>query len=144
MDVVAERRLNPPGAGMVDRVGRLITGGPAGRQIQGACAATRASIGVSRPRRAGAATLDRARRGLTVVRSTGDRGRMRALLLVVLAVPLAAAAETDFTTHGPFPVGVTTIELTPEGGIDEFEPDYDYIRELIQSTLHPPSPSPEG
>ena len=41
---------------------------------------------------------------------------------------------------------VTTIELTPEGGIDEFDPDYAHIRELIQTTLHPPTPtaSPEG
>ncbi|MFT4135070.1 LCP family protein [Microbacterium sp.] len=39
---------------------------------------------------------------------------------------------------------VSTIELTPEGGIDEFDPDYAYIRELIQTTLHPPTAEPEG
>ncbi|WP_243076989.1 LCP family protein [Microbacterium sp. SS28] len=39
---------------------------------------------------------------------------------------------------------VSTIELTPEGGIDEYEPDFAYIRQLIQTALHPPSPSPEG
>jgi LCP family protein required for cell wall assembly len=41
---------------------------------------------------------------------------------------------------------VKTIELTPEGGIDEYDPDYAYIRQLIQTTLHPPTPTatPEG
>ncbi|GAA1470142.1 LCP family protein [Microbacterium thalassium] len=38
---------------------------------------------------------------------------------------------------------VTTIELTPEGGIDESDPDYAYIRELVQQALHPPTPTPE-
>jgi LCP family protein required for cell wall assembly len=37
---------------------------------------------------------------------------------------------------------VTTIELTPEGGVDEYEPDYAYIAELIRTTLHPPTPTP--
>jgi LCP family protein required for cell wall assembly len=37
---------------------------------------------------------------------------------------------------------VSTIELTPEGGIDEFDPDYPYIRELVDLTLHPPTPTP--
>jgi LCP family protein required for cell wall assembly len=37
---------------------------------------------------------------------------------------------------------VNTIELTPEGGIDEYEPDYPYIQELVQTTLHPPTPTP--
>lgn len=36
---------------------------------------------------------------------------------------------------------VTTIELTPEGGIDEYDPDYPYIRELVQQALHPPTPT---
>lgn len=36
---------------------------------------------------------------------------------------------------------VTRIELTPEGGIDEFAPDYPYIRELVQQALHPPTPT---
>lgn len=41
---------------------------------------------------------------------------------------------------------VTTIELTPEYGISETDPDYDGIRELIQETLHPstPTPTPSG
>ncbi|WP_106815968.1 LCP family protein [Microbacterium timonense] len=39
---------------------------------------------------------------------------------------------------------VTTLELTPQGGIDEFNPDYAYIKELVQTTLHPPTPTPEG
>nr|WP_237739285.1 LCP family protein [Microbacterium yannicii] len=41
---------------------------------------------------------------------------------------------------------VTTIELTPEGGIDEYNPDYTYIQELVRTALHPPTPtpSPEG
>lgn len=37
---------------------------------------------------------------------------------------------------------ITTIELTPEGGIDEFEPDFAYIQQLMQQTLHPPTPTP--
>ncbi|WP_300269061.1 LCP family protein [Microbacterium sp.] len=36
---------------------------------------------------------------------------------------------------------VTTIELTPKHGVDEFEPDYAYIREMIHETLHPPTPT---
>jgi LCP family protein required for cell wall assembly len=41
---------------------------------------------------------------------------------------------------------VTTIELTPAGGIDEYDPDYAYIQELVRTTLHPPTPTatPEG
>ncbi|WP_228479480.1 LCP family protein [Microbacterium atlanticum] len=39
---------------------------------------------------------------------------------------------------------VQTLELTPAGGIDEFDPDYAYIAELIQATLHPPTETPEG
>jgi anionic cell wall polymer biosynthesis LytR-Cps2A-Psr (LCP) family protein len=39
---------------------------------------------------------------------------------------------------------VQTLELTPAGGIDEFEPDYAYIAQLVQTTLHPPTPTPEG
>jgi len=41
---------------------------------------------------------------------------------------------------------VSTIELTPAGGIDEYEPDYPYIQELVRQTLHPPTatPTPEG
>lgn len=36
---------------------------------------------------------------------------------------------------------ITTIELTPQGGVDAEDPDYAYVRELVQSTLHPPSPT---
>lgn len=39
---------------------------------------------------------------------------------------------------------VQTLELTPAGGIDEFNPDYAYIADLVQTTLHPPTPTPEG
>ena len=39
---------------------------------------------------------------------------------------------------------VQTLELTPAGGIDEFDPDYAYIAELIRTTLHPPTETPEG
>ncbi|MFE5409130.1 LCP family protein [Microbacterium sp. NPDC056569] len=39
---------------------------------------------------------------------------------------------------------VQTLELTPAGGIDEFDPDYAYIAELVQTTLHPPTPTPSG
>jgi len=34
---------------------------------------------------------------------------------------------------------VTTLELTPEGGIDEYDPDYAYVQQLVQATLHPPA-----
>lgn len=37
---------------------------------------------------------------------------------------------------------VATIELTPEGGIDEYHPQWDKIREIVQNQLHPPSPTP--
>jgi LCP family protein required for cell wall assembly len=37
---------------------------------------------------------------------------------------------------------VATIELTPEGGIDEYDPDFAYIQQLVQQTLHPPTPTP--
>lgn len=39
---------------------------------------------------------------------------------------------------------VSTIELTPEGGIDENEPDYAYVQELVRTALHPPTPTPSG
>lgn len=39
---------------------------------------------------------------------------------------------------------VQTLELTPAGGIDEFDPDYAYIAELMHSTLHPPEPGAEN
>ncbi|NLP83929.1 LCP family protein [Microbacterium sp. CFH 90308] len=41
---------------------------------------------------------------------------------------------------------VTTIELTPKGGIDEHNPDFAYVKELVHNTLHPPTPTaePEG
>jgi LCP family protein required for cell wall assembly len=37
---------------------------------------------------------------------------------------------------------VQTIELTPDGGIDEHEPDFAYVQELVQQALHPPTPTP--
>ena len=53
---------------------------------------------------------------------------------------------------GPVPVAmltikakeqaVSTIELTPAGGVDEFDPDFDYIRSLVDASLHPPTPTP--
>jgi LCP family protein required for cell wall assembly len=36
---------------------------------------------------------------------------------------------------------VTTIELTPEGGIDEYQPDFPYNQDLVAQKLHPPTPS---
>lgn len=36
---------------------------------------------------------------------------------------------------------VTTIELTPENGVDEHEPDYVFIRDMVQQKLHPPTPT---
>lgn len=37
---------------------------------------------------------------------------------------------------------VTTIELVPENGVDEHQPDYAFIRDLAQKTLHPPTETP--
>ncbi|MDN3495370.1 LCP family protein [Planococcus sp. APC 4015] len=37
---------------------------------------------------------------------------------------------------------VQAIELTPEGGIDQYEPDWAYIQQLVQTALHPPTPTP--
>lgn len=37
---------------------------------------------------------------------------------------------------------VTTVELTPANGVDEFQPDYDYIHSMMQQTLHPPTETP--
>ena len=60
--------------------------------------------------------------------------------------------QTDIpqTMIGPFvDLGVkakeqpmTSIELTPEGGVDAEEPDYEAVREMVQSTLHPPTETP--
>jgi LCP family protein required for cell wall assembly len=36
---------------------------------------------------------------------------------------------------------VSTIELTPDGGIDEYDPDYPDIRQLVEQKLHPPTPT---
>lgn len=41
---------------------------------------------------------------------------------------------------------VSTIELTPEGGVDEFDPDYAQVQQIVRDKLHPPteteSPAP--
>lgn len=37
---------------------------------------------------------------------------------------------------------VTTIELTPAGGVDDRNPDYAAVLEMVQQALHPPSPTP--
>nr|WP_179435380.1 LCP family protein [Microbacterium pseudoresistens] len=37
---------------------------------------------------------------------------------------------------------VTTIELTPDNGVDEYEPDWADIQQRIQTALHPPTPTP--
>ncbi|MVQ41845.1 transcriptional regulator [Microbacterium sp. MAH-37] len=37
---------------------------------------------------------------------------------------------------------VTTVELTPDGGVSEREPDFDAIHEMVQRTLHPPTETP--
>ncbi|MEJ1087380.1 LCP family protein [Microbacterium sp. Mu-80] len=41
---------------------------------------------------------------------------------------------------------VTEIELTPDNGILEKDPDYDLVREMVQQALHPPTetPAPDG
>lgn len=39
---------------------------------------------------------------------------------------------------------VTSINLTPDNGVDQDKPNIDKIHELVQTTLHPPSPSPAG
>lgn len=36
---------------------------------------------------------------------------------------------------------VTTIELTPAGGVDEFHPDYDQVKQIVRDKLHPPTPT---
>lgn len=37
---------------------------------------------------------------------------------------------------------VAQIELTPEFGVDEHEPDFAHIHEMVQQALHPPTPTP--
>lgn len=37
---------------------------------------------------------------------------------------------------------ITTIELTPEDGVDPADPDFAYVRELVHTALHPPTPTP--
>ncbi|MBT2485374.1 MULTISPECIES: LCP family protein [unclassified Microbacterium] len=37
---------------------------------------------------------------------------------------------------------VTTIELTPANGVDEHQPDYAVVHEMIQQALHPPTETP--
>ncbi|WP_295789570.1 LCP family protein [uncultured Microbacterium sp.] len=34
---------------------------------------------------------------------------------------------------------VQTLELTPEGGVDEFEPDFDQVKQMVKDKLHPPT-----
>ncbi|MGC5222290.1 LCP family protein [Micromonospora sp. DT81.3] len=38
---------------------------------------------------------------------------------------------------------VTTIELTPERGVDPEDPDWAYVQDLVRQALHPPTPTPE-
>ncbi len=35
------------------------------------------------------------------------------------------------------PVG--TLELTPAGGVDEFDPDYAQVQKMVHDKLHPPT-----
>lgn len=37
---------------------------------------------------------------------------------------------------------VTTVELTPDNGVDEHEPDYAFIHDMMQQKLHPPTETP--
>lgn len=37
---------------------------------------------------------------------------------------------------------ITTIELTPENGVGEHDPDYAYIHQMVQQALHPPTETP--
>jgi polyisoprenyl-teichoic acid--peptidoglycan teichoic acid transferase len=37
---------------------------------------------------------------------------------------------------------VTTIELTPEGGVEPENPDFAYIRQIVHDAMHPPTPTP--
>ncbi|HAQ59406.1 MAG TPA: transcriptional regulator [Microbacterium sp.] len=37
---------------------------------------------------------------------------------------------------------ITTIELTPQGGVDAEDPDYEHVREMVRQALHPPTPTP--
>ncbi|PVE79829.1 LCP family protein [Microbacterium testaceum] len=34
---------------------------------------------------------------------------------------------------------VQTLELTPEGGVDEFDPDYNQVKQMVKDKLHPPT-----
>jgi polyisoprenyl-teichoic acid--peptidoglycan teichoic acid transferase len=34
---------------------------------------------------------------------------------------------------------VSTIELTPDGGVDEFDPDYAQVQQMVHDKLHPPT-----
>lgn len=34
---------------------------------------------------------------------------------------------------------VQTLELTPEGEVDEFDPDYDQVKQMVKDKLHPPT-----
>lgn len=34
---------------------------------------------------------------------------------------------------------LTTIELTPEGGVDEYDPDYAQVQQMVRDKLHPPT-----
>ncbi|MDQ1122984.1 LCP family protein [Microbacterium trichothecenolyticum] len=38
---------------------------------------------------------------------------------------------------------LTTIELTPEGGVDEYDPDYAQVQQMVRDKLHPPTPTEE-
>lgn len=37
---------------------------------------------------------------------------------------------------------VQSLELTPEGGVDEWNPDWEQVRQMVQNALHPPTESP--
>lgn len=38
---------------------------------------------------------------------------------------------------------ITTIELTPEGGVEPENPDFAFIRQTLQDVMHPPTPTPD-
>jgi LCP family protein required for cell wall assembly len=37
---------------------------------------------------------------------------------------------------------VNTLELTPEGGVDEYDPDYAQVQQMVRDALHPPTETP--
>jgi LCP family protein required for cell wall assembly len=68
---------------------------------------------------------DVAKAGTSIVETDLPQG-----LIAPTLVNLAMKAKDQ-------PVG--TLELTPAGGVDEFDPDYDQVKQMVRDKLHPPT-----